>query len=172
MLLAMQFTDQRSVGDDLLTGSSFAMNQVGVKSEMSYGGSILTFAYTRNSRGADLQSPWSSYPGYTGVQVTDFNRAGENAFIAKVSYDFKRLGLDGTTAYGLFVHGWGKVDPSTKDPVPDENEFNLDVQWRPQWDFFKGLWLRTRYGVVRQYEGPSKYTHDFRVIINYDFPLL
>ena len=62
-----------------------------------------------------MQSPWSGYPGYTSVQVQDFNRAGENAFMVKASYDFTRLGLEGVTAYTLFVHGWGRVDPSTKD---------------------------------------------------------
>ena len=44
-----------------------------------------------------MQSPWSGYPGYTSVQVQDFNRAGENAFMVKGSYDFTRLGLEGVT---------------------------------------------------------------------------
>jgi hypothetical protein len=172
LLVAAQFTDQRSVGENLLLGYPFKTNQVGVKTDVSYGGAILTLGYTRDSKGTDLQNPWSSYPGYTSVQVEDFNRAGESAFMAKVSYDFTRLGLEGVTAYGLFVHGWGRVDPSTKDPVPDENEFDLDLQWRPSWRFLKGLWFRTRYAVVHQYEEPKNYTHDFRVIVNYDFPLL
>jgi len=172
ILLAAQFTDQRSVGEDLLKGYSFQTNQVGVKTDVSYGGAILTLGYTRDSRGADLQSPWGGYPGYTSVQVEDFNRAGENALTAKVSYDFTRLGLEGITAYVLFVHGWGRVDPSTKDPVPDENEFDVDLQWRPSWRFLRGLWFRTRYAVVHQYEGPKNYKHEFRVIVNYDFPLL
>jgi hypothetical protein len=172
LLVAAQFTDQRSVGENLLLGYPFKTNQVGVKTDVSYGGAILTLGYTRDSEGTDLQNPWSSYPGYTSVQVEDFNRAGESAFMAKVSYDFTRLGLEGVTAYGLFVHGWGRVDPSTKDPVPDENEFDLDLQWRPSWRFLKGLWFRTRYAVVHQYEEPKNYTHDFRVIVNYDFPLL
>jgi hypothetical protein len=172
ILFATQFTDQRSVGDDLLTGSSFQTNQVGVKTEMSYRGGILTLGYTRNSSGADLQNPWSSHPGYTSVQVDNFNRAGENAFILKVSYDLAHLGFEGVTGYGLFVRGWGRVDPSTMDPVPDENEFDVDFQWRPKWSFLKGLWLRTRYAVVHQYEGPKKYSHNFRVIVNYDLPLL
>jgi len=39
-----------------------------------------------------MRSPWSSYPGYTSAQVQDFNRAGEEAFMVKGSYDFSRLG--------------------------------------------------------------------------------
>jgi hypothetical protein len=172
LLFSAQFTDQRSVGGDLLKGYSFSTNQFGVKGDISYGGGVLSLGYTTDSRGADLQSPWSGYPGYTSVQVKDFNRAGEDAFIAKASYDFTRLGLEGVTAYALFVHGWGRVDPTTKNSVPDENEFNADLQWRPQWKFLKGLWFRMRYAYVYQYEGPEYNLDDFRVIVNYDVPLL
>jgi outer membrane porin, OprD family len=104
--------------------------------------------------------------------VQDFNRAGENAFMARVSYDFARLGLEGVAAYALFVHGWGRIDPSTKEPVANENEFDADIQWRPQWKSLKGLWFRVRYANVRQYEGPKNTINDFRTIVNYDLPLL
>ncbi len=171
-LFSAQFTDQRSVGEDLLKGFSFKANQVGVKADASYGGAILTLAYTHTTDGADMQSPWSGYPGYTSVQVQDFNRAGENAFMAKLSYNFRRLGLEGVTAYTLFVHGWSRVDPSTGSPVPNENEFDTDIQWRPQWKFLKGLWFRVRYAMVHQYERPNNTMNDFRVIVNYDWPLL
>jgi hypothetical protein len=172
LLFAAQFTDQRSVGDDLLQGDSFKTNQYGVRGDVSYGGGVLSLGYTMDSEGADLQSPWSGYPGYTSVQVQDFNRAGERAFIAKTSYDFTKLGLKGVSAYALFVHGWGRVDPATKNPVPDENEWDLDLQWRPHWEFLKGLWFRTRYANVQQYEGPKNTINDFRFIVNYDIPLL
>jgi len=172
LLFTAQFTDQRSVGGDLLKGYSFSTNQFGAKAEASLGGGIVTLAYTTDSKGADLQSPWGGYPGYTSVQVQDFNRAGESAFMVKASYDFTRLGLQGVAAYALFVHGWGRVDPSTKASVANENEFNADVQWRPQWEFLKGLWFRVRYANVHQYEGDKNTIHDFRVIVNYDLPLL
>jgi hypothetical protein len=173
LLFSAQFTDQRSVGEDLLKGYSFATNQVGVRSDISYGGAILTLGYTHTSKGADMQNPWSGYPGYTSVQVKDFNRAGESAFMVKGSYDFTRLGLQGLTAYALFVRGWDRVDPTTKESVANENEFDADVQWRPQWKFLKGLWFRVRYANVHQYnERPNQTINDFRVIVNYDVPLL
>ena len=74
-LLAFQFTDQRSVGQDLLKGRSFATNQVGLKGDVSYGGAVFTLGYTNTLRRDDMQSPSSGYPGYTSVQVQDFNRA-------------------------------------------------------------------------------------------------
>jgi hypothetical protein len=173
LLFSAQFSNQSSTGDDLLTGSSFSTNQVGVKSDISYGGGILTFGYTKvTARQADMQAPWSGYPGYTSVQVQDFNRAGEDAFMVKASYDFTRLGLEGVTAYALFVHGWNRVDPATKISVANENEFDADIQWRPQWSFLKGLWFRGRYANVHQYQGPENTMNDFRIIVNYDIALL
>ena len=172
LLFAAQFTDQRSVGDDLLKGFAFSVNQVGVKTEMSYSGALFSLAFTTASSGADLQSPWSSYPGYTSVQVKDFNRANEKAFLVKAAYDFTPLGLEGVTAYALFVHGWDRINPSTGQGVANENELNLDLQWKPKSGFFKDFWPRVRYGVVHQYEGAENYIHDFRIIINYDFSLL
>jgi hypothetical protein len=119
-----------------------------------------------------MQNPWSGYPGYTSVQVKDFNRAGESAFIGKLSYDFTRLGLEGVTAYTLFVHGWGRINPATRESVSNENEWDVDVQWRPKWKFLKGLWFRVRYAYVHQYEGDRSTLNDFRVIVNYNLPLL
>jgi hypothetical protein len=171
-LFSAQFADQHSVGDDHLKGFSFNTNQIGIKSDISYGGAVLTLGYTHTSRGDDMQSPWGGYPGYTSVQVQDFNRAGEDAFMVKGSYDFKGLGLEGVTAYALFVHGWGRVNPTTKAKVANENEFDADVQWRPPWKCVKGLWFRMRYAMVHQYERPNDTINDFRVIVNYDIPLL
>ncbi len=68
ILFTAQFSDQRSVGDNLLKGCSFETNQFGRKAEVSYGRGILSLAYTKNSRGADLQNPWSGYPGYTACR--------------------------------------------------------------------------------------------------------
>jgi hypothetical protein len=167
LLFSAQWTDQRSTGDDLLKGFSFSSNQLGLKADISYGGALLTFGYTHTNSGEDMQNPWSGYPGYTSVQVQDFNRAGEEAFMVKASYDFTRLGLEGVTAYALFVHGWDRVAS-----VANENEFNADIQWRPQWKFLKGLWFRGRYANVHQYERPNDTINDFRIIVNYDIPLL
>jgi hypothetical protein len=160
------------VGDDLLKGYSFSVNQVGVKTEMSYSGAIFSLAFTTASSGADLQSPWGGYPGYTSVQVQDFNRANEKALLLKVSYDFTALGLEGVTAYGLFVQGWERINPSTGQDAVNENELDLDLQWKPKSGFFKNFWPRFRYAVVHEREGQERYIHDFRIILNYDFSLL
>lgn len=172
LLFAGQFTDQRSVGEDLLKGYSFSVNQVGLKTEASYGGGLLTLAFTTASSGADLQHPWSSYPGYTSAQVIFFNRANEKAFLLKASYDFTNIGLEGLTGYALFVHGWDRINPSTGADATNENELDLDLQWKPKSGLLKNFWPRFRYAVVHEQGGQERYTHDFRIILNYDFSLL
>jgi hypothetical protein len=169
-LVAAQYTDQRSVGSDLLKGYDFSTNQFGIKGEVSYRKAILTLGYTIAGDGADLQSPWGVYPGYTSVQVQDFNRAGENALIGKLSYNFSDLGLTGVTAYALWVHGWDRVNPTSNAAVKQEDEYDLDLQWRPQFKLLKGFWFRTRYAYIDQRDGgPSQ--SDFRFIVNYDIAI-
>jgi hypothetical protein len=172
VLFAAQFTGQRSVGDNLLMGFPFSTNQLGLEAGTSYAGAVLTLAYTRDAEGANVQTPWSGTPGYTSAMVHNFKDAGEQAFRVKGSYDFSSLGLPGLTAYTTYVHGWGKVSTSTKEPEPNRNEIDLDIQWRPKMGAFKGLWLRFRYGHVAQYQAPESATNQFRIIINYDFSLL
>jgi hypothetical protein len=166
LLFAGQFTHQQSTGDDLLTGSSFSTNQFGVKGDASYGGALFTLAYTQTAKGADMQNPWSSYPGYTGVQVGDFNHAGEKAFMVKAGYDFSRIGLQGVSAYALWVHGWDRINPYNED------EYDFDLQWRPRTEALKGLWFRARYAYVKQRGGGDPAINDFRIIVNYDFSIL
>ncbi len=169
ILFAAQYSDQRSTGDKLLTGSSFDTNQVGIKGEVGFDGALLTLAYTVASSEANLRNPWSSYPGYTSVQVQDFNRAGEQAFMIKGAYDFSKAGLEGVTAYALWVHGWNRADPGH---VYNEDEYNADIQWRPKIGVLKGFWPRFRYGRVEQRGGSSSAINDLRMIVNYEISVL
>jgi hypothetical protein len=162
--LAAQFSDQRSTGDDLLTGQSFSTHQWGIKGEMNLGAALLTVAYTDTANGSDMRSPWSGYPGYTSVQVKDFNRAGESAVMLKGTYDFSRHGAEGLSAYALWVHGAGRSAPAFNE---DEADFNL--QWTPKAGALKGTSFRLRYARVEQRGGGDPAINDFRVIVNYDF---
>ena len=144
LLGSAQFIDQRSTGSDLLTGSSFAGNQVGVQVNASYAAAVAVLAYTNTTRSTGMQSPWGSYPGYTSVQVEDFDRAAEQALMLQCTYSLANLRLPGVSVSGLFVHGWG-VSPATG---PNQDEFDLDLQYRPP--SVKGLWFRARLGMVNQ----------------------
>jgi len=88
---AAQFVDQRSVGDNDLQGDSFSGRQCGIKAELPVKKALFTLAYTYTTDGTNMQNPWSGYPGYTAVQVQNFNRAGEGAFLVRASYEFTKI---------------------------------------------------------------------------------
>jgi hypothetical protein len=164
--LHAQFADQQSTGDDLLTGSAFSTYQWGVKADLGLGASLLTLAYTDTADGADMQNPWSGYPGYTSVQVENFFRANEAAVMLKAAYDFSSHGLKGTSAYALWVHGSG-----VQAPAYNEDEMDLNLQWTPdKTGALRGLSFRLRYALVMQKGGGDPNLNDFRFIVNYDFP--
>src|SRR5438045_8703231 len=94
-----------------------------------------------------MQNPWSGYPGYTGVQVQDFNRAGESAFLLRAGYDFPWV--DGLSAYGLAVFG---TDPDSATQFR-QNEFDSNLQWAPTTCVLKGCSLRLRDAVAQRVGG-------------------
>jgi outer membrane porin, OprD family len=161
---AAQYSDQRSVGDNELTGSDFDAHQWGVKAEFAFASALLSAAYTDASGDRDMTAPWSGYPGYTSVQVEDFNRAGETAWLLRAAYTFpKQTGL---SAYALYVSG---SDPDAASAYSrDETDFNL--QWSPPEGKLKGLMVRLRYAMVDQDDPAGSDLSDLRVMVFYDLP--
>jgi hypothetical protein len=161
---AAQYSDQQSVGDNRLTGSDFEAHQWGVKAELGAGGVLLTAAYTDAGGDRDMTAPWSGYPGYTSVQVEDFNRAGETAWLVRAAYTFpKHTGL---SAYALYVAG---SDPDA-DSGYGRGETDFNVQWSPPEGMLKGLMVRVRYAVVAQDDPGDTDLTDLRVMVFYDLP--
>ena len=122
-----QFVQQHSVGDDLLQGDSFSGQQFGLKLDLPVTKALLlTVAVTYAWGDANLRNPWSGYPGYTSVQVQDFNRAGEGAFLLRAGYDFPWV--EGLSAYALGVFG------TTPDLAGQyrQNEYDFNLQWAPK----------------------------------------
>jgi len=164
LALGAQYTNQHSTGSELLTGSRFSTHQAGVKADLLVGAATLTLGYTNTGKGADIRNPWSGAPGYTSVQVLDFNRANERALIARVAYDFTAHGIPGLTAYALAVRGSGRLEPNR-----NENEYDLNLQWTPKEGVLKGSSWRIRYAHVDQKGGGSPNQNDFRFIGTWDF---
>jgi hypothetical protein len=158
---AGQYVDQGSVGDNELDGDSFSGHQFGVKVELPIRKALFTAGFTHAWGNANLRNPWSGYPGYTSVQVQDFNRAGESAVLLRAGYDFPWV--DGLSAYALAVFG---TDPDSASQYR-QNEFDFNLQWGPKEGILKGLSLRLRYAVVQQFGGDVDNLTDFRAICNY-----
>lgn len=162
----LQYSDQSSNGDQLLRGASFDSNQWGAKAELVRGGALFTLAYTDAGGGTNMQNPWSGYPGYTSVQVEDFNRDGESAWMARAGYDFPSI--KGLGVYALYVDG---SDPSSPTEY-SRKEADFNVQWKATEGMLKGLMVRLRYAQVSQDAPFTDDLKDLRVMVYYDPPSL
>lgn len=163
---ALQYTDQGATGDHLLRGADFNSDAWGAKAELSLGGALLTTAFTSASGDTNMQAPWSGYPGYTSVQVEDFNRDGEDAWMLRAGYSFKSV--PGLSLYGLYVDGSDPDSPT--EYAKEELDFNL--QWAPPEGTLKGLMVRLRYADVSQDDPGRSSLQDFRIMVYYDPPSL
>lgn len=161
---ALQYSDQQSTGDELLRGTDFESRQWGGKAEFGYRGMLLSAAYTTAGGNTNMQNPWSGYPGYTSVQVEDFNRDGEDAWMLRAGYNFQSV--KGLSVYGLYVDG---SDPDSPTDYA-KNEFDFNVQWAVPEGVLKGLMMRLRYAQVEQDAPGSSDLKDLRVMIFYDPP--
>ncbi len=122
-----QFVQQHSVGDNLLQGDSFSAQQFGLKLDLPVTKPLLfTVAATYAWGDVTLRNPWSGYPGYTSVQVQDFFRPGEGAFLIRAGYDFPWV--EGLSAYALGVFG------TTPDQAGQfrQNEYDFNLQFAPK----------------------------------------
>jgi hypothetical protein len=162
--LAAQYSNQQAVGENLLQGADFSADQVGIKAEFAFGGALLTAAYTTTGDGTSMQAPWSGYPGYTSVQVEDFNRAGEDALLLRASYAFPAV--PGLSAYALWVSGSDPESPTEYS----RDEYDLNLQWTPESGPLKGVMLRLRYAHIDQDNDTD--LDDFRLMVYYDPPKL
>jgi hypothetical protein len=160
LTFSLQYSDETSVGDELLKGTSFESHQWGGKADLSVGNASFSAGFTSAAGDANMQNPWSGYPGYTSVQVEDFNRDGEDAWMLRAAYKFPSI--KGLSIYGLYVDGSDPDSPS--EYAKDEWDFNL--QWdAPADSIFKGLMARLRYAEVSNDAPDTSTLKDLRVMI-------
>ena len=160
-----QYTSQKSVGDELIGEFDTAM--YGTQLAFSYASAILTLARTSVDTNSEVRSPFGGYPGYTSVQVEDFNRAGEDAWLIGLSYDFSGIGLDGLSGFSNYV--LGDTPDSGSGASPDQKELDFTLDYRPGGRLLQGLWIRTRAGFVNRHHAGD--INDYRIIVNYSVPL-
>jgi hypothetical protein len=171
-----QFTDQRAVGDQLLTNASvqdWDTYNVSLKAGVQYRELTLTIGGQVTGSGNTIQAPWGSFPGYLSLIQEDFDRANEKAVLVGVAYDFSKLLTPGLSAFANVAHGWDAIDPKTRANAPDQTEYDLTVDYRPTWlkpAFLQGMWLRVR-GAILDQEGASL-GYQVRIILNWERDLL
>jgi len=101
--------------------------------------------------------------------ISDFDRAGEDAWLIGLFYDFERLGLSGLST---FVN-YAQSDTPNSGPIasPDQDELDITVDYRFKAPALDGLWLRLRWGQLNQRGAGASDRTDTRVILNYERPV-
>ena len=160
--LAAQLTNQWSVGGEKL--GDFSTYTWGVRGKLSYRGAVLTTSFMKTGDAA-IRKPFGGTPGYTSSMIFDFDRANEDAWRIGLSKNFTELGLPGVS----LIVNYTESRNSTTDlgePLPDADELDITVDFRPEEGFFKGIWLRVRYSDANR-GSPVADREDWRIILNY-----
>jgi hypothetical protein len=166
-IIAANVIDQRSVGADLLTGSSFQTYQASAKVLMKYSGWSLFVSGSITGDGSKIFSPFGTKPTFTDMQQVSFDNAGEKAVGGSVEYDFSAVGLSGVSAGAWYTHGWDAINPATNLDIPDRNELDVWLQYRPTEGPLKGFRLKTQYANVWQQGNVRDTQPEFRFIVDY-----
>jgi hypothetical protein len=171
LIIGANVIDQRSVGDDLLTGDSFETFQASAKAQMVYAGWTLFVAGSITGDESKIFSPFGTKPNYTDMQQVSFDNAREKAFGGSVAYDFgyafSQIGLSGLSAGAWYTQGWDAIDPSTNAEIPDRSELDLWIQYRPTEGPLRGLRIKTQYSSVWQEGNVREVQPEFRFIVDY-----
>lgn len=156
--VGFQFTDQHSVGDELL--GEVDTQQYGAKFAAQYKRALITLAVTKTSNhgSAGVRNDWGGSPSYLSSMISDFDRPGELAGRLTVQTDLSPLVPGLSTAVSM---GAGDTDHG-----PDQRrqeELNLTLDYKPPG--VENLWLRVR-GAWNDRDGDQ--TEDYRAILNYE----
>jgi hypothetical protein len=166
-----QYTDEQSVGSASSLNGNPAHSNTGIRASFGRSGFVFNLAYSYTSSDGDLINVWGMNPSYTNGLVKNRNRAGEQGGLGSVSYDFAKLGFAGLSASAIYAYGWSAISPRSGAAVADQHELDLTLDYRVQKTLFKGLWLRVQRLFV-QALGEAEPTSEWRIILNWDIPLI
>jgi hypothetical protein len=100
-----------------------------------------------------------------------FDNANEKAFGGSAAYDFGyafgRYGLSGVSVGAWYTQGWDAINPTTSLGIPNRNELDLWIQYRPTEGPLKGFRLKTQYSDLWQQGSTRSVQPEFRFIIDY-----
>ncbi len=169
--VGLQFTDQRSIGDDLLTGSSFSTQSGGVRVAAGFRNAILIAAFRINSDGARIRNPYGGDPSFASTMLGNFNLANQKTFRVGLSYDGARIGLPGISGFVNYARGFDAEIAATGSSLPNDEEIDLTLDIRPDRPALRGAWLRLRAATLNPGDGRRRVIQ-VRLILNWALPLL
>jgi hypothetical protein len=168
MRLSGQYTNQSSLGEEL--AGRFSTTHLGIKADLSYAGAVMTLAHTRTGDDHGIRNPWGGSPSYASLIVKDFDRASEKAWRLGLSYDFAGIGWNGMSGFVNYANG--DTRDSGPNASPDQQELDFTIDFKPPAGVLQGLWLRARAAFVDEQGADAQDLADYRLILNYEFPLL
>ena len=165
----LQYTDQRSVGDELI--GEFETGLLSAKVEYGFGNATLRLGASTTGSEKGIQKPYGNPANYLSVMVEDFDRAGEDAWMIGGNYNFRRVGPGELSLFANVVNG--DTPDSGPGASPDETEYDLTVDYRIKEGPAKNLWVRLRAAYLDQDEAVGgDDVVDLRLIVNWDLNLL
>ncbi|MCD4727889.1 MAG: OprD family porin [Pirellulales bacterium] len=116
----------------------------------------------------EILIPWG-HDTIVSIQINDNVRAEERGIMAKASYDFGKINIDGLVGKIKYIDF--DTPDSGINASPDQTELDFDVKYKFG-GCLDGLSLRLRHAIIDQEEdmGGEDFT-DSRVMFKYDFSL-
>ena len=166
--------DQRTVGADLIAGAPYNTYQASARVVASYMNFVFTGAVSKVGDGASIEKPFGFSTSHTAMIITNFHQASVQAYLLQLSYDFKKLGLDGFKFHVAWGKGEGTADQATNGGFADQQELDFRFVYEPHRGKLEGLRVELEYAdwQVFDQDFPSDALTEFRAIVNYSVPLL
>ena len=117
---------------------------------------------------AAIVSLYGTDPSYLNLMQDTFNRADEKALLASISYDFAGLGVAGLSCIVNAAAGFGGKVLGVRG---DRQEVDVTIDYRVKRGMLRHFWLRVRGSWLNE-ELADRDGTDFRVILNYSFPVI
>jgi hypothetical protein len=165
-----QLTDQRSIGDDFLPGGKYDTQSFGARFSASINNFIMTGVVSANGDGAAIRSPFGGDPGFTSLMLSDFNFANQKTYRLGLSYTATAFGYPGLSGFVNYAHSYDAEIAATGESLPNDEEFDITVDFRSQSGKSKAAWLRARYGVLNP--GTDRERYNVRITLNWPFQFL
>ena len=166
-----QFTDQRSLGDDLLTGSRFDTQSGGMRLATSFRHAILTAAFSITADGDRIRKPYGGDPSFTALMLSDFKLANQKTVKVGLSYDCGRIRLAGLSGFVNYARGFDPEAASTGASLSNTEEIDMTLDIKPDLSPLRGMWLRVR-GAALNPGSSRRRVVEARVILNWALPVL
>lgn len=171
--VSMNYTEQRTVGTDLIAGAPYDTDQFSERFAASYSNATLLVAASQNGSGGALQGPFGSFPAYTVLDQLNFNAAGQQTLVIGAAYDFSEILLDGLKLQTRYGWSWGAIG-TPNSPTGRQNEYNLELEYLPTHGLLKNIDVKVFYSAVAFPDNPAGERQQPQVhgLVTYLIPLL